>query len=62
MSESKDAVALLSFAKLVLLLTPVTYIHVGDAEIDYFGPKLIAHDFCRGSLNRVFLCYKGNCP
>jgi len=20
-----------------------------NAEIDYFGPKLIGHDFCRGS-------------
>jgi len=22
-----------------------------NAEIDYFGPNLIGHDFCRGSLN-----------
>ena len=22
-----------------------------NAEVDYFGPKLIVHDFCRGSLN-----------
>ena len=36
MSESKDAVALLAFH---------------NAEIDYFGPKLIGHDFCRGSLS-----------
>jgi len=24
-----------------------------NAEIDYFGPKLIVHDFCRGSLNKL---------
>ncbi len=34
MSESKDAVALLVFR---------------NAGIDYFEPKLIGHDFCRGS-------------
>ncbi len=50
MSESKDAVALRSFTKLPLLLTPLTYIHVGDAEIDYFGLKLVGHDLFRGSL------------
>lgn len=27
------------------LLTPLAYIHVGDTGIDYFGPKLIAHDW-----------------
>ena len=41
------------------LLSLITYIPVGNsraigkfrnAEIDYFGSKLIDHDFCRGSL------------
>ena len=35
----KDAVALLVFR---------------DAEIDHFGPKLIVHDFCRGSLSQLW--------
>jgi hypothetical protein len=33
------------------LLTPLTYIPVGDAGIDYFGLKLIGHDLFRGSLD-----------
>jgi hypothetical protein len=46
---------LLSFTKLPLLLTRLTgtpdrYIHVGDAEIDYFGHNAFIHELIRGSL------------
>ena len=41
---------LLSFTKLPLLLTPLTYIPVGNAEIDYFGHKMFDNDLIRGSL------------
>jgi hypothetical protein len=41
---------LLSFTKLPLLLTPLTYIHVGDAEIDHFGRNAFIHELIRGSL------------
>ncbi len=42
------------FAKLPLLLTPLTgtpdrYIHVSDVEINYFRPKMVGHDLIRGS-------------
>jgi len=33
----------------------IAYRDVGNAEIDYFGLKLIGHDFCRGSfINQGF--------
>jgi len=38
MSESKDSVALLAFR---------------NEEIDHIGPKLIVHDFCRGSYSEI---------
>ncbi len=46
---------MVSFAKLPLLLTHLTgtpdrYIHVGDAEVNYFVPKMVDHDLIRGSL------------
>jgi len=46
---------LLSFAKLPLLLTPLTYIHVGDIEINYFVPKMVVHDLIRGSPGYIFI-------
>ncbi len=47
--------AIAKFAKLPLLLTPLTgtpdrYIHVGDIETNYFVPKMVVHDLIRGSL------------
>ncbi|MFV2033025.1 MAG: hypothetical protein ACC663_11060, partial [Gammaproteobacteria bacterium] len=45
----RNSRAIAKFAKLPLLLTPLTYIHVGDAEIDYFAPKMIDHDLISGS-------------
>ena len=47
MSESKDAVALLAFR---------------NAKIDYFGPKLIGHDFCRSSFNQDVVAILSRSP
>jgi large subunit ribosomal protein L34 len=41
---------LLSSTKLPLLLTRLTYILVGDAEIDHFGHNAFIHELIRGSL------------
>ncbi len=46
----RNSRAIAKFAKLPLLLTPLTYIHVGDIEINYFVPKMVDHDLIRGSL------------
>ena len=44
---------LLSFTKLPLLLTPLTYIPVGNAEIDFFGHNMFVYDLIRGSLIQI---------
>ncbi len=50
----RNSWAIAKFAKLPLLLTPLTgtpdrYIHVGDIEFNYFGPKMVGHDLIRGT-------------
>ena len=48
--NASNSRAIAKFAKLPLLLTRLTYIHVGDIEINYFVPKMVVHDLIRGSL------------
>ncbi len=48
--NASNSRAIAKFAKLPLLLTPLTYIHVGDIETNYFVPKMVVHDLIRGSL------------
>ena len=48
--NASNSTAIAKFTKLPLLLTPLTYFHVGDAETDYFRHKMFVHDLIRGSL------------
>ena len=61
--NARNSTAIAKFHKAsASLLTPLTYIRVGDAEIDYFGLKLIGHDLFRGFLSTAPRRYRLELP